>query len=170
MKKEGIRSFEFKGECIKCKRKNQIYRTCVLGRYCQECVRVVERNLSAKKRKTDPQFKIAHYLRKRIKNAFYKKKIEKKHKSGKIEDLVGCDVSYLIKSIESKFTTKMTWENYGSYWHLDHIIPISSFDPTDPEQCKKANHWTNLQPLEASKNIAKSNTITQPQMSLMLNI
>jgi 5-methylcytosine-specific restriction endonuclease McrA len=85
-------------------------------------------------------------------------------------DIFGCNRNHLIAHFESKFTPKMTWENHGSYWHVDHIIPISSFDLTDPKQCKQANHWTNLQPLEAAANLAKSNTITKPQMSLMLNL
>ena len=169
-KLQKLRTFKFEGTCVKCKKKNQIYRTCIRARNCQECVRVKERNHSKFKRDTDPQFKIALYLRKRIKQAFYKKRINKVHKSGAIENLTGCSIVDLVKHIESKFTAKMTWGNYGSYWHLDHIIPISSFDLADPKQSKQANHWTNLQPLEAAANISKSNTMTQPQMSLMLNL
>ena len=41
----------------------------------------------------------------------------------------------------------MTWDNHGTYWELDHIVPFSSFDLTDAIQFKQAVHYTNLQPL-----------------------
>ena len=50
----------------------------------------------------------------------------------------------------------MTWDNYGSYWHVDHIIPCCKFDLTDPEQQLKCFHYTNLQPLEATANLRKN--------------
>lgn len=54
----------------------------------------------------------------------------------------------------------MSWENYGKNgWHLDHIIPLSAFDLTDPEQLKIACHYTNIQPLWARDNLVKSNKI-----------
>lgn len=53
----------------------------------------------------------------------------------------------------------MIWSNYGSYWHVDHIIPCSSFDLTNPEEQKKCFHFTNLQPLTAVDNMRKSSKI-----------
>ena len=47
----------------------------------------------------------------------------------------------------------MTWENYGTRWHVDHITPLSAFEPGD----MAAWCLSNLRPLWAEANIAKSN-------------
>lgn len=57
--------------------------------------------------------------------------------------------------LESKFDANMTWENYGQYWHIDHIKPLSWFDLN--KEFKDAWSLNNLQPLEASKNLSKCN-------------
>ncbi len=48
----------------------------------------------------------------------------------------------------------MSWDNYGE-WHIDHIVPLSSFDLTDKSQVNKVCHYTNLQPLWAIDNLRK---------------
>lgn len=76
-------------------------------------------------------------------------------KTNKTTELLGCTIYDLKLYLESKFTTGMTWENYGE-WHIDHIKPCSSFDLTDIEQQKICFHYTNLQPLWATTEIAIS--------------
>jgi len=62
--------------------------------------------------------------------------------------------------LESKFQPDMNWDNWASDgWHIDHIKPLASFDLTDREQLLIACHYTNLQPLWAKDNIAKSDKI-----------
>lgn len=78
-----------------------------------------------------------------------------KSKCIKTFDLLGCNITCFINYLESKFTTGMTWENYGD-WHIDHIKPCSSFDLTDIEQQKICFNYTNLQPLWATTEIAIS--------------
>lgn len=75
------------------------------------------------------------------------------------EELLGCSILELREHLEKQFDGKMTWSNYGSYWHIDHIIPCSSFDFSDPVQQKQCFNYTNLQPLEAKANIRKGNKI-----------
>jgi hypothetical protein len=48
----------------------------------------------------------------------------------------------------------MNWENYGSYWHLDHVTPLSWFKE---DELNKAWTLSNLQPLKAILNYSKGN-------------
>lgn len=70
-----------------------------------------------------------------------------------VRDL-GCSIAELKLHLEKQFADGMTWENYGK-WHIDHIIPLASFDLTDREQLLQACHYTNLQPLWAEDNLRK---------------
>jgi len=63
---------------------------------------------------------------------------------------------FLKKWIEWQFNSNMTWENYGSYWHIDHVIPCSQY-----ELNKDVFKWNNLRPLEKFKNLSKNNKIIQ---------
>lgn len=63
----------------------------------------------------------------------------------------------LMSHLERQFKPGMSWENKGD-WHIDHIIPRSSFEyssPDDPE-FKKCWSLSNLQPLWAVDNIRKN--------------
>jgi hypothetical protein len=74
-----------------------------------------------------------------------------------VRDL-GCSIQDFKVLMENKFQSGMSWENYGwgdDKWHLDHIIPLISFDLTDTEQFKKAAHYTNYQPLWQLDNFKK---------------
>ena len=68
------------------------------------------------------------------------------------------NAEFLWNHLEKQFQSGMTRENHGK-WHIDHIIPCTAFDLTDPEQQKKCFHYTNLQPLWAIDNMKKSNKI-----------
>lgn len=115
----------------------------------------------ADKRKSDPIFRIIESCRVRLCNII-------PSKDERTKDLIGCAPSQLRAHLESKFTRRMTWANYGSYWHVDHILPCASFDHSIASQRKQCWHWTNLQPLEARENMRKSSKVIHPQMSLML--
>jgi hypothetical protein len=81
-------------------------------------------------------------------------------KSKSTLELLGCNLDQLKQYIETLFKPGMTWGNHSKFgWHLDHIIPCSSFDLTDVEQQKKCFHYTNLQPLWAKDNIKKGSKL-----------
>lgn len=98
------------------------------------------------KRKENVEFRLTCALRKRLYSTI---KVQNGDKNLKFIDLIGCTSNELKSYIESKFLPTMTWENYGSYWHIDHIIPCSSFNLIDENEQKKCFHYTNLQPLFA---------------------
>ena len=76
-------------------------------------------------------------------------------KGSSVRDL-GCSIAELKSHLEKQFQPGMTWTNWSrDGWHIDHIIPLSSFDLTDREQFLKACHYTNLQPLWAKDNMSK---------------
>jgi Putative phage metallopeptidase len=60
--------------------------------------------------------------------------------------------------IERQFLPGMSWSS-RSEWHIDHIIPLASFDLTDPDERRAANALTNLRPIWAADNLQKSDRI-----------
>lgn len=84
-------------------------------------------------------------------------------KSAQFNDLVGCSNAHLITHIEKQFSSGMTWGNYGFRgWHIDHKIPCSKFNLTDPLHQRACFHYTNLQPLWAADNFKKGNRVMPP--------
>jgi hypothetical protein len=112
-------------------------------------VRQKENAYAKRKYKTDPQFRMACCLRAR-----FHKKVTVKNRSLGTFDLVGTSPVNCAKHLESLFDEGMSWDNYGS-WHIDHVIPLCSFNLDFVEEQKKAFHYTNLQPLWAEDNMRK---------------
>ena|ERR1700743_1948463 len=56
--------------------------------------------------------------------------------------------------IENHFDENMSWENYGIYWEIDHIIPqsILPYDSMRHENFKKCWALKNLRPYKISLN------------------
>lgn len=71
-------------------------------------------------------------------------------------DFFGCSLEYLAEHLRAQYKPGMTDKNYGTEWHLDHIKPCSLFDQTDEKQFLECWHYSNLQPLWAAENLAKS--------------
>jgi len=121
------------------------------------------------KKKTNINYKLAHYLRTRIWSA-----LKGSSKSQSTMKLIGCSIDFLKKHLESKFKRDMTWNNYGSgwdgrgmqQWHIDHIKPCASFDLSKEEERAKCFNWKNLQPLWAEENISKSDKIKDKEKTI----
>ena len=67
----------------------------------------------------------------------------------------------LKEYLERQFTTDMSWDNYGTLWHIDHIRPCASFkfvndDGTENfEAIKECWSLDNLHPMYILDNIRK---------------
>jgi len=66
-------------------------------------------------------------------------------------------VEDLKRHLERQFVAGMTWNNYGRKWHIDHILPLRSFNIQGPDcpELKAAFALTNLRPLWAEDNVRK---------------
>lgn len=114
-----------------------------------------EREYRHSRRQEDMFFKIKGNLSSRLSDL-----IQNRGLGQRTVELLGCDKDIFLKHLESQFTEGMTWENYGlKGWHVDHIIPISSYDLTNEDEVKKACHYSNLQPLWWQDNLEKGNKI-----------
>ncbi len=116
-------------------------------------IKKIRSNYCRNRRKTDINYKLAYYLRNRVR-AIIKKGI----KTGSAVRDLGCSVEELKVYLEKQFQFGMSWDNYGK-WHIDHIIPLSKFDLNNREDFLKACNYKNLQPLWAIDNLKKSNRL-----------
>lgn len=117
------------------------------------------RNYKANKRLNDPSYKIYENYRKRLWKCL-------KNKSNSSKELLGCDINMYLKWISFTMLkdNKMTWENYGTYWNIDHVKPISSFNMQNREEIKKAFNWKNTWAMTSSENFSKCNKIINEQI------
>lgn len=89
-------------------------------------------------------------------------------------EYLGCSPLFLKQHLESQFKSGMTWDNYGSVWHVDHIFPLRppkthSIDLTDPNICARLFNYKNLRPMFGGENRSKSNKIIYELVSLPLS-
>lgn len=115
------------------------------------------REYKKKRKETDKSFVLYENLRKRIWNSISKK-------TNKSIDLLGCDIKFYLKWIEFTMYDEMNWDNYGTFWNIDHLIGISNFNLLDSEECKKAFNWKNTWAMKCSENFSKNNKIIQEQI------
>jgi len=118
--------------------------------------------------KHNPEF----IVKKRLRNNLNRigKAVKRNGRTSLTEALLGCSFSFFKSYIEKQFTKGMTWKNYATHWHLDHIVPLSAFDLTKPDQVAIACNWNNIRPLPKSENLSKGAKLTNPQLFLPLII
>ena len=70
---------------------------------------------------------------------------------------IGCNIQYLREWFEYNFIDEMSWENYGSFWSIDHIVPVCNFDLTIEDEKLKCWNWSNMMPVTVKYNSSKKN-------------
>lgn len=78
-----------------------------------------------------------------------------KKKNTKTEDALGYTKNELVSHLESLFDENMSWDNYGSYWEIDHIRPLSKMIKSGERSPSVINALDNLRPLKVEENRAK---------------
>lgn len=145
-------------QCKVCRKKSRNYEN--RRQYSREWNKNNKNKVAVRKRathiyrmKNDMLYRLKHRLRTRLASA-----ISNNQKSGSAVSDLGCTIIELKQYLENQFIEGMSWNNHSREgWHIDHIQPLSSFNLADPEELKKAVHYTNLQPLWAKDNWSKSN-------------
>jgi hypothetical protein len=120
-------------------------------------IRETKRNYEKTRKANDPLYKLINNFRTAIYQVLKEKNIQK---NGHYFEILNYTPEQLIEHLENKFTGDISWDNYGE-WHVDHIVPISSFDIKEigDEEFNKCWSLENLQPLWGDENIRKSNKL-----------
>jgi len=111
------------------------------------------RHWKQEKRETDIKYKLKENASRRIR--YELNTLLKGKKTKRTTEYIGCSIEELKTHIEMQFNELMNWENYGSYWHIDHIIPCTAWDLSIEEDNKYCWNFRNLRPLESSENQSK---------------
>jgi hypothetical protein len=89
-------------------------------------------------------------------------------KNNSTMNYIGCNIQYLREWFEYNFTPNMNWDNYGSYWSIDHIIPVCKFDLTIEDEKLKCWNWSNMMPVTIKYNSSKKE-IDKNQIDNIIN-
>ena len=120
-------------------------------------IRIVKKTYEKTRKANDPIYKLISNFRTAIYQVLKENNVEK---NGHYFEILGYTPEELINHLEKQFKDGMTWDNYGDF-HIDHIIPISSFNIQEigDEEFMKCWSLSNLQPMWGEENIRKSNKI-----------
>lgn len=107
------------------------------------------------KRISDPSFKLRENISCLFRH-FLKK--SKNIKNNSFFKYCGYTIDIYRMRLENTFTSEMNWDNYGEFWHIDHIISLASFNipSSDHIIVKILWHPFNLRALPAKQNISEN--------------
>ena len=99
---------------------------------------------------TDVEHRLFRALRARLRII-----LKSKGKSQAAMQFVGCTLAQLKAHLEAQFKGCMSWDNHGTAWHIDHIVPCAYFDLSTPRGKVECFHYTNLRPLWKKENLSR---------------
>ena len=76
---------------------------------------------------------------------------------------MGCSCHEYFNWITS-YNDTYNYDNHGTIWHIDHVIPVSKFNLSDENEQMIAFNWRNTMPLTIYDNLSKNNRIIQSQI------
>lgn len=100
--------------------------------------------------KNNPIERLTSNYRLYLRNYIFKGIISKK-----IDKIVGLSQEQMKDWLEFNFKTGMSWDNYGTVWNLDHVIPCSSYDLEDEYELNECFSWKNTLPVYCKENLEK---------------
>jgi hypothetical protein len=105
----------------------------------------------------EPISKLIRNVRSRIISAI---KTKNKHTI----EYLGCNCNSYLKWLLTN-NKNYTYDNHGTEWHIDHVIPLSKFNIMDENEQMIAFNWRNTMPLSVIKNLSKNNKIIKEQVT-----
>jgi len=163
-----MKKYESKPETKERKRKNydkwyeqnKEYRKEYLKEYREkniDNIRKTKRDYERNRKASDPLYKLISNFRTAIYTVLKESNVDK---YGHYFDVLQYTPEELIFHLEKQFKDDMTWDNYG-IWHVDHKLPITSFDIQEMGDEEFMRCWCldNLQPMWGEENIRKSNKV-----------
>ncbi len=152
-------------ECSRCSEKKPLKNFAKLKKYDKKvCLLCYPSYLTeckvkwcANERKANPNYRIKKSLAARLRSLL--------NKDNTTTSYIGCNIPFLREWFEYNFTQDMSWDNYGTYWSIDHVIPVSKFDLTIEQQKLECWNWTNLVPVLCCYNSSKKNSLDETQIN-----
>ena len=110
--------------------------------------------------KNDPVYRIRKNCQRRILSFLKEAKIYSTNK------YLNCTNEFFIEWLKFCFRKdkNMNLDNHGSYWHLDHVIPITKFNLNEEVQINLCFNWINYMPYKSEDNMSKKNKILSVQI------
>lgn len=152
----------FTKECLRCKENFECDNK--IKRFCEVCYKEARKESARtwykenkervnvcirrmySKRKEEPNYILKDKVMRKLRNAV----TSRRQLDTCVElDYLGCSISEWKQYLESKFTESMSWDNYGSVWDIDHIVPFKIFNMDIEEDRYKVFNYTNTQPLDS---------------------
>jgi hypothetical protein len=145
--------------CIKCNLDNSLDEFLVKnGRYKHIC-RLCRNSLHYSRLNKNPHVKAWRNI---LKGYLLRKNIKKNDKT---LNLLKYSTEEIKNHLSNLFVDDMNWDNYGTNWHIDHIIHLSYFKDDTP--CEIVNSLENLRPYNKRMNISRHNNMDNDCIELL---
>jgi hypothetical protein len=109
---------------------------------CLECFPTFEKEHTLTEQKKSLNYRIKKTLAWRLRHILVKTN------TTTTMDYIGCNIQYVREWLEYNFTNEMNWDNYDTFWSIDHVIPVCKFDLTIEDEKFKCCNWSNLIPVQ----------------------